>query len=77
VKKEIHGVEGWKKEGKTTWRLKKTCARGRIAEKLTKEVFLRKKGQTGKSYRSITPSLFKKEGVINVKGATMLVSSID
>jgi hypothetical protein len=48
VNKETHGVEGWKKEGKLLWRLKKTCARGRIAEKLTKEVLLLKKGEIDK-----------------------------
>ena len=31
AKEETHGVEGWKKEGKLTWKLKKTD------EKTTKE----------------------------------------
>jgi hypothetical protein len=47
VKEENHGVEGWKLEGKSAWRLKKKGAKKKEENKI-KEIHLGIKGQSDK-----------------------------
>jgi hypothetical protein len=56
AKEETHGVEGWNKEGKLTWRLKKTVAKV-TEENPINETPLEKKGQSHKGWGK--PKCFK------------------
>jgi hypothetical protein len=59
VKEETHGVEGWKKEGKLTCRLKKTGAK-KSEENKIKETHLGIKGPSHKtSTYNINGIIFK------------------